>query len=84
MNEVNGPRFLLQSGVPQGGWCLSPTLFSIYTSDLPRPTPNSEYVMFADDITQIVSVPGKSSNMAIRKVKTAIESINNYERKWKI
>lgn len=78
-----GPEFDLLSGVPQGG-CLSPTLYILYTSDTPPPTPYSEYVMYADDITQIVAYPGKSREIMARKTSTAIENINEYEKKWKI
>lgn len=50
--------FITENGVPQGG-CLSPTLFILYTSDMPEPAPYSEHIMFADDITQIISYTGK-------------------------
>lgn len=56
-----GPPFELENGVPQGG-CLSPTLFIFYTSDMPQPTPYSEYVTFADDITQTVAFQGNREN----------------------
>lgn len=78
-----GPPFELESGVPQGG-CLSPTLFIFYTADMPQPTPYSEYIVFADDVTQIVAYPGKSRDLLSLHTKNAIESINNYEKKWKI
>ena len=35
-----GQKFPLLSGVPQGG-CLSPTLFALYTADLPPPSGNN-------------------------------------------
>ena len=40
----------LKTGVPQGG-VLSPTLFNIYTSDLPPPSAPVQVMAYADDIT---------------------------------
>lgn len=83
IGDYLGPPFEIESGVPQGG-CLSPTLFIFYTSDMPQPTPYSDYVAFADDVTQIVAYPGKSKEFLALHTKNAIENINQYEKKWKI
>ena len=40
----------IKTGVPQGG-VLSPTLFNIYTSDLPPPSAPVQVMAYADDIT---------------------------------
>ena len=53
IDDYIGPTFSLNSGVPQGD-CLSPTLFTFYTHDLPDPVGNTHYISYADDITQIV------------------------------
>jgi hypothetical protein len=77
-----GPPFTLKTGVPQGA-CLSPTLFSFYTHDIPPPLPNTDYICFADDITQITA--GKyPPKYAAQQTKHAIQQINTFEHKWKI
>ena len=82
-----GEIIRLESGVPQGS-CLSPTLYIIYTADLPPPQGSSEYVAYADDITQIVTwggaKPRPTEVRLARKTEEAIQSINDFENKWKI
>ena len=70
------------SGVPQGG-CLSPTLFALYTADVPPPSVMNEMIIYADDITQIVQKKG-SENYLTRETEREISKINQYENKWKI
>ena len=42
----------IHTGVPQGSK-MSPTLFSIYLADIPRPTKPVKRICYADDITVI-------------------------------
>lgn len=83
IGQYLGQPFEIESGVSKGG-CLSSTLFIFYTSDMPQPTPHSDYVVFADDVTQIVAYPGKSKEFLALHTINAIENINQYERKCKI
>src|SRR6476661_2097300 len=43
-----------KTGVPQGG-VLSPTLFNIYTSDIPKPSKNTTLITYADDMNPAAS-----------------------------
>ena len=75
-----GPPFNLFSGVPQGA-VLSPTLYNLYTADTPNPTLNSEYVSYADDVSQIIFSMGAVLPKHTRK---AIQTVNHFENKHRI
>lgn len=65
--------------VPHHPCTVPPVLYTRH-ADTPPPVPNSEYVMFADDI---VSYPGNSAEIMARHTVRAIETINDRGKKWK-
>lgn len=78
------PPIPLLAGVPRGS-SLSPTLFAIYTRDILQPVHGCLKLQYADDITQIVTYPGKSRNlMAARNISEIEKKIDEFERIWKI
>ena len=78
-----GPKFRLKSGVPQGG-ILSPTLFIIYTADIPAPGNNCIDIAFADDITQVIQNLNNDRERLARDMEKEIQRINIFEKRWKI
>lgn len=83
INNTIGPSIDILSGVPQGG-ILSPTMYTIYTRDIPLPSVDSYDILYADDVTQLVIHNGKSKRAMSYKVSKEIERINKFEKKWKI
>src|SRR6476469_1742606 len=53
LNATSRPQ-QFKTGVPQGG-TLSPTLFNIYTSDIPKPPKNTTLTTYADDMNPATS-----------------------------
>lgn len=73
-----GEDFEFLFGVPQGS-VLSPTLFTVYTYDIPS-SHTGINISYADDITQIVPYPRKSKEMLRLRTQREIDKINKYER----
>ena len=79
-----GDKITLESSVPQGG-ISSPTLYILYTRDIPPPAgENNNDVIFADDVTQIIQNLRNDRRALAEATALEIDRINNYENKWKI
>ena len=68
-----------KTGIPQGG-VLSPTLFNVYTSDLPPPSAPVQVMAYADDITS-----KHTSNLTLNSDKTTctlFTPLNNIRAIW--
>lgn len=72
--------FQVAAGCPQGS-CLSPLLYNIYTSDIPKLN-NCLISIFADD-TAILSSEVLASDI-IRNLQSALSVLMIYFQKWKI
>ena len=83
LREVTSNSIMIRAGVPHGA-SLSATLYAFYTADMPEPLYNTDYIAYADDITQIIRNPNKSVSLIARTTCSAIEQINAYEKRWKI
>lgn len=70
----------IPAGLPQGS-VLSPTLYSLYTSDI-NIRRNQEAAFYADDSAFICC--GKVSNAIVKRMQQTINSSQKYFNKWKI
>lgn len=70
----------IKTGVPQGS-ILGPTLYLLYTHDIPEP-PNTTIATFADD-TAILSV-AETEDIANLILQNAINELTNWTKKWRI
>jgi hypothetical protein len=68
------------AGVPQGS-VLGPTLYLIYTSDIPQ-LEHDTIATFADD-TAVLAI-GKDHEEAANKLQTSINQISNWTKRWRI
>lgn len=70
----------ITAGVPQGS-ILGPTLYNIYTSDIPKP-PHVNLALYADDTAMYLS--SWRVDTISHRLTNAFKIINKYFHKWKI
>lgn len=76
---LSSPR-PIRAGVPQGS-VLSPILFSLYTSDIPK-QPMTQVALFADDTAVFTS--HRSPNYTHRILQSYANALGDWFRKWRI
>lgn len=75
-------KFRLNAGVPQGS-VLSPTLFTMYTNDMPGPRhPHSLTLQYADDVTTLVRA--YQFDFLSQRAQQEIDHVTQFELIWRI
>ena len=74
-NNKQSRKRIIKTGVPQGG-ILSPFLFNLYVSDIPKPPVGVKLTMYADDITIY------SSDQNIHNAASVIQPYLNQIHDW--
>ncbi len=77
-----GEPFALKAGSHRVA--LSPTLFTIYTADIPHSSIDFRNIQYIDDITQIITYNGNLRDLMANLAVREITKVNDYERKWEI
>ena len=79
-SDARSSFYDINAGVPQGS-VLGPTLYSIYTSDLPQ-TDNVVTATYADDTAVLAS--HSDHNMASLHLQEALDKITSWMNTWRI
>lgn len=80
MSSALSPTYTVVAGLPQGS-CLSPTLYNIFTSDIPHNN-STHLALFADDTAIYCS--GIYPRFIITKLEESLQELSDYFSSWKI
>ena len=75
LNGVKSNLLPVSMGIPQGS-VLGPTLFVLFTNDLPSSVPFGSVYMYADDTT--IYCVGETADLAIDQVNKALREFYNW------
>lgn len=81
--HIISPEYLQLSGVPHGS-ILSPTLHIANTFPTHSPSRDSNYIVYANDSTQMISHPSLCKQFLRLATDRVIAEINNFKETWKI
>jgi hypothetical protein len=70
----------IEAGVPQGS-VLSPTLYAIFTADIPKPD-ETKIALYADDTA--ILTRSESPELISEQLRRAVESLEAWFRHWRI
>ena len=73
-NDKQSALFDVDVGVPQGG-LTSPSLFSIYTYDLPKHIKNAKIYQYADDTVLLFEI---DENTQVTKIEDELQNVTTY------
>ncbi|GBP27708.1 RNA-directed DNA polymerase from mobile element jockey [Eumeta japonica] len=72
---------MIRAGIPQGS-ALSPLLYSVYTSDIPRSSSGVQLALFADDTA--LYLRGQTERNICPHLQRAIEELGRWFQIWRI
>lgn len=80
IEQTTSSLYQIAAGVPQGS-CLSPTLYALYTNDIPN-TEATTLALYADDAAYIAT--SIRTNHAVMKMQRTLDALPDWLSKWRL